>query len=63
MATTHRRLSLTFRPEWEPRLTQLKKDYFYDRTYAELLRCLIDIGLLRFEQDMKAIFNKFRAKV
>ena len=55
MTTMLKRLSISLLPEWEPELDRIKKEHFYDKCYADMLRCLIQIGLLRFDQDFVRI--------
>ena len=57
MATILRRLTISLKPEWEPELARIKKEYFYDKCYADMLRCLIQIGLIRFDQDFTVLNN------
>ena len=45
MATQLKRTSLTLRPDWDEDLNRLKKEMFYNKTFSDLLRYLIELGL------------------
>lgn len=40
-----KRLTITLLPEWEQKLDHLKQDQFYDKSKADMLRHLIELGL------------------
>lgn len=50
MSTKLKRISVTILPEWEKELNKLKKEKFYDKPRAELLRFLIEQGLKRAKE-------------
>ena len=50
MATTKKRLTLTLLPEWEPALNKLKKEKFFNKSFSEMLRYLIELGLKQVKE-------------
>lgn len=60
MATSLKRLSVTLQPEWEPDLDELKRTAFYDKTKADVIRYLIELGLetWRNQNDSRQRANK-----
>ena len=47
----NRTVTVTVPEEWEKDLDSLKKDEFYDKTRADMLRYLIKLGLEESKKD------------
>lgn len=45
MATSMKRMTVSFPAEWESEIAKLKKERFYDKPTSELIRYLIQKGL------------------
>lgn len=54
MAISAKRAMVTLRPEWAPKLEQLKKEQFYNETQAEMFRYIISRGLEALEAEKTA---------
>lgn len=54
MTTSKKRLSITLSPDWEPMMERLKKEKFYNKSFAEMLRHIIELGLKQIDTKPKS---------
>lgn len=54
MNTYPKRAMVTLLPEWEPTLSRLKKEMFYNDSQAEMFRYIISRGLTVLEAERTA---------